>query len=184
MNNFTVEDFIEERCATGRSISFVVTGDPFSQARARIAQSRAPPAYRMRPHMYDPSSRQKIAYANIVRTTMQQYGLNTPYFAADEPITIRVQFVLPRRRQDLQSYGGNTVLSPDAQGFPRNKDIDNMLKFVMDALQGVLYENDVTITKAIVSKLFSVDADAVGWTDVRFSSSSQAPSLAVVRVRI
>ena len=53
-----------------------------------------------------------------------------------------------------------------------------MLKFVMDALQGVVYENDVTITTVVCTKNFAEDADAVGWTDVHFSTASHAPPLA------
>ena len=179
MNESTVEDFMEAVGASGRSISFVVTGDPPSQERARIGVHRPPPNSRLRPYLYDPSSRKKIVYATIVRTPMEDYGLNTPYFAADEPISLFVTFVLPRRRQDLTSDGDTTVLTPDAQVFPRNKDVDNMLKFLMDSLQGIVYKNDVTITNVIVTKLFAEQADAVGWTDVRFSSSSEEPPLAV-----
>ena len=178
MNDSTVVDFMEAVGASGRSLSFVITGDPPSQERARIGVTRPPPNSRLRPYLYDPSSRRKERYATMVRTTMENYGLNTPYFAADEPIMVCVKFILPRRRQDLLSEGGHTVLTADAQAFPRNKDVDNMLKFLMDALQGVLYENDVTITKALVTKLFADEADAPGWTEVRFSSSSQVPPAA------
>ena len=98
MNEATaVVDFLEEIGVNGRSISFVVTGDPPSQERARMAATRAPPVHRMRPYMYDPSSRRKEGYATIVRTTMEEYGLNTPYFATNEPITVNIKFVLPRR---------------------------------------------------------------------------------------
>jgi Holliday junction resolvase RusA-like endonuclease len=178
MNDSTVQDFMEAVGASGRSISFVVTGDPPAQERARIAVTRAPPSNRLRPYLYDPSSRKKNRYAHILRTTMDDYGLNTPYFSPDEPISVYVNFVLPRRRQDIRAGGVNVMLTPGAQTFPRNKDVDNMLKFLMDALQGVVYHNDVTITKAVVSKLFSEDAESAGWTEVRFSSSSHVPALA------
>jgi hypothetical protein len=49
----------------------------------------------------------------------------------------------------------------------------------MDALQGVLYHKDVMITKGIITNLFGKNINAGGWTDVQFSTSSQASPLAV-----
>ena len=109
---------------------------------------------------------------------MLQYGLTVPYFTSNEPIALEVVFVLPRRRMDLAKRGGRTVVTQTAHTFPRIKDVDNLLKFVMDALQSVLYANDDTITKVVVSKTYSENADALGWTEVCFGTSSEVPSLA------
>jgi Holliday junction resolvase RusA-like endonuclease len=172
----SIFDFMEAVSASGRSIAFVVKGDPPSQERARIAAIRDRASDRMRAHLYDPSSRLKIRFRSTVQRSMVQYGLRAPYFAADEAVTVHVKFVLPRRRQDLVRHDDGTVtLAPDAQRFPRNKDVDNMLKFVMDALEGVIYHNDVIITKVIVSKIFPAELDSTGWTDIHLSSSPQEP---------
>jgi Holliday junction resolvase RusA-like endonuclease len=179
----TVEDLMEVRNASGRAVSFIVTGDPPTQERSRMAFMRA-----FRPRMYDPSSRKKRLYAAMVRTAMAThgltvpatYGLAAPYFSADEPISFRLLLVLPRRKQDLMVRDGVTVVRPTAQAFPRKKDVDNMLKFVMDALQGVLYWNDVTITSVSVTKTFPEIADAGGWTFVQLSTSNQVLPLANV----
>jgi Holliday junction resolvase RusA-like endonuclease len=91
---------------------------------------------------------------------------------------LEVAFVLPRHKKDWVRQGATTALTTTAQTFPRGKDINNMLKFVMDALQGVLFSNNATLTKVIVIKLFPQKADARGWTEVQFSTSSQASPLA------
>jgi len=178
MNNLVVEDLMEVQSDLGRSLSFTITGDPPTQERHRLAFMRAPPMGRMGYHIYDPSSRRKRIYATMVRNAMVNYGLTVPYFASNEPITLGAIFVIPRRRQDLVQQGGSTVLTQSAHAFPRKKDIDNLLKFVMDALQGVFYYNDVTITRVVVTKMFAVNPNARGWTELQFSSSSAPHPLA------
>jgi hypothetical protein len=83
------------------------------------------------------------------------------------------------RRQDFVRQGGRTLLDPAAQTFPRAKDINNKLKFVIAALQGGgLFNNDVMITKVIITKMFAQNAKAGGWTEVQLSTSPEAPPLA------
>jgi Holliday junction resolvase RusA-like endonuclease len=100
--------------------------------------------------MYDPSSREKRLFAEMVHDAMAIYGLTVPYFTEDEPIAFRLLLVLPRHKQDLMVRDGVTILCPPAQAFPRKKDVDSILKFVMDALQGVFYTNNVTITTVTI----------------------------------
>lgn len=175
MSIHALEDLIEVRSASGRSIAFVITGEPPVQARHRlIAQFGG----RFRPVFYDPSTVLKRRYKALVRTSMLQYGLTFPYFNSDEPITLEVRFVLARRVQDWRLQGGTAVLLPSAQAFPRGKDVDNLLKLLMDALQGPLYANDNTITKVIVTKLFSQTPNATGWTKIQLGTSGGPPQLA------
>jgi Holliday junction resolvase RusA-like endonuclease len=89
--------------------------------------------------------KKKRHYATMVSDAMVDYGINQHYFAVDEPIALEVLFVLSRCRQDLVRQGGKTLHAPTAQTFPRAKDLDNMSKFLMDALQEGLFNNDVTI---------------------------------------
>jgi Holliday junction resolvase RusA-like endonuclease len=128
--------------------------------------------------MYDPSADKKKRYGVVVKQAMLQYGLTIPYFSRDEPITVRVRYVLPRCRQDLVRQGDSTVLTQSAQAFPRNKDVDNMIKVVMDALQGIMYHNDVIITQELGTNMFPENANVRGWTEVELSTTTQAPPLA------
>jgi Holliday junction resolvase RusA-like endonuclease len=171
-------DLMEVQTVSGCSVSFTILGDPPTQQRHRMAFLRG----RSRPHFYDPSGDGKRLYASLVRNSFLEYGLSTPYFSPEEPIVLRLLCVLPRRQQDLARAGGRTVLTRFAQVFPRNKDVDNLLKFVMDALQGVVYRNDQTITTVIVTKTFPLIPDARGWTEVELSTSTQAPTLAAIGV--
>jgi Holliday junction resolvase RusA-like endonuclease len=181
MNEIYLVNFMEVLSPMTTGISFVMVGDPPTQQRHKMAFGRAPAAQwrRMRPHMYDPSARSKIHYASNVRMSLNEFGLTRPYFNEQEPLFLEVLFVLPRRRQDLVRRNGFNVLTATAQAFPRNKDIDNMLKYLMDALQGELYANDVTITKVMVTKMFALNLEVNrGWTEVKISTSSVVPPLA------
>jgi Holliday junction resolvase RusA-like endonuclease len=177
-NDYSIEDFMEVQSTSGTAISFVMAGNPPVQERHRIALRSNTGAWRPFPVIYDPSSAKKKDYAAQVRTAMVDYGLAHPYFDTEHAITLEVTFVLPRRKKDWIKRAGFFQLTSAALTFPRGKDVDNMLKFVMDALQGVLFANDVTITKVIATKLYPEKADARGWTEVQFSTSSQPPPLA------
>jgi hypothetical protein len=80
----------------------------------------------------------------------------------------------------LKVPDGVTVLRPTAQAFPRKKDVDNMLKFVMDALQGVFYTNNMTITTVTVTKTFPQIVDAGGWMYVQLGTSNEILPLATI----
>jgi Holliday junction resolvase RusA-like endonuclease len=180
MSEFNVEDFMVVTDPTGSQVSFVMVGDLPTQQRHRVNFWQAPMvAGRNGPHTWDPSSKEKQDYTSQVRTAMVDYGCAHPYFDIDHPITLEVVFVLPRQKQDWVRQNGVAILTPKAQTFPKGKDVDNMLKFVMDVLQDVLYANDTTITKVTITKMFPQQADARGWTILDFSTNSQAfPPLA------
>lgn len=182
MDIHTLQDPIEVQSASGRSLAFAITGEPPVQERHRLMWRRTPPTAnigRLRPIFYDPSSAVKARYKAMVAASMVQYGLTPPYFNVDEAVTLEVRFVLARRRRDWRLLpDGTVVLTQHAQAFPRGKDVDNLLKLLMDALQGPIYTNDKTVTKVIVSKLFSENANAMGWTEVQLSTTSVAPPLA------
>jgi hypothetical protein len=51
--------------------------------------------------------------------------------------------MLPRRRMDLVGGSGAApYLAANAHPFPCGKDLDNLLKFVMDPFETRLYRND------------------------------------------
>jgi Holliday junction resolvase RusA-like endonuclease len=89
---------------------------------------------------------------------------------------MEVLFVLPRCSQDLvvqqATRWQHNCTYPVYPSIPRAKDLDNLLKFVMDAFQGVIFCNNVTITKVFITKMYVQNANARGWTEVQLSSTS------------
>ncbi len=93
--------------------------------------------------------------------------LQWPTFAIKLPSnSLKVKFVLARPKKDFE----NNKLKANATSFPRGKDVDNLLKFVLDALEQTLYMNDTNIVHVECEKCFcaSDSVDSVGWTELNF----------------
>lgn len=115
---------------TSRSAMFAV---PFvaGQARPRWTGN----------HMIDPpqSRKAKKAVAKAFRAAAPDWGEPSP---KDVPVELRV-FVI-KRCPKAKKKGDNGLVRPD---------IDNILKLVMDALNGIAYEDDVQVARATIVKL-------------------------------
>jgi Holliday junction resolvase RusA-like endonuclease len=82
--------------------------------------------------IYIPSAKEKVAFCLAVRAAMEEIAIATfPYFNAQEPLILVVGFALVR----LHVF----------QAFPHKKDLNNLIKFVMDACHDVLYKNDSVV---------------------------------------
>jgi Holliday junction resolvase RusA-like endonuclease len=162
---YVADDMVACINAGGRSISFVVKGSPAVQSRNIIAWKG-----RARPILFDPSSSNKLNYRHAVRQEMKAVGLPAENFFSDTTaIRMKVKFVLPRRRKDVILRPSPPHLAANALSFPRGKDVDNLLKFVMDALEQTLYANDTNIVRVGVEKCYATDLmDKVGWTELHF----------------
>jgi Holliday junction resolvase RusA-like endonuclease len=162
MTSFVADDMVACTSAGARSISFVVKGNPTIQRRAVMTWKG-----RSRPVLFDPSSRTKLLFRDAVRKEMAVIGLPTEaYFNESTAIKMNVKFVIPRPKKDFV----RNKLTAGAMSFPRGKDIDNLLKFVMDALEQTLYMNDTNIVHVECEKCYCSDTivDKVGWTELLF----------------
>jgi Holliday junction resolvase RusA-like endonuclease len=162
---FVADDMVACTNAGTRSISFVVKGSPAVQGRNIIAWKG-----RFQPILFDPSSSNKIRFRDTVRQQMQAIGLPAENFFSDPTaIRMKVKFVLPRRRKDVILRPSPPHLAANALSFPRGKDVDNLLKFVMDALEQTLYANDTNIVRVGVEKCYATDLmERDGWTEMHF----------------
>jgi Holliday junction resolvase RusA-like endonuclease len=155
MVRFIVKDVVLALDAEmNRSISFDVVGEPPVQQRPRITyKKRDVPVY------YDPSGSEKRIYKQAVRTGLQESAITVfPIFSSDPMVnaglSITMVFYLSRRVVDYRIISGVTVVRDNHQLFPPLKDVDNMAKFVMDALHDVMYDNDNCVVKITARKEF------------------------------
>jgi Holliday junction resolvase RusA-like endonuclease len=148
---------------TDKSLSFVVVGDPPVQKRHRIAwrhvfgvwKNSKKGNHHRNPYVYDPSAREKAAFRSAVRAAMEEIPIAAfPYFDAEQPLMLVVGFAFLRPH----------VFHP----FPRRKDLDNLVKFVMDACHVVLYDNDTVVVRLVAEKSFVPVGSAEAWTKVEF----------------
>ena len=143
-----------------KALSFVVIGDPPVQKRHRIAWRHmfgcnSKKSRRRNPIIYDPSAREKVAFRSALRVAMEEITIATfPYFSAEEPLILIVEF----------GFVSTHVFQP----FPRRKDLDNLVKFVMDACHDVLYDNDNVIVRIVAEKSFVPAGTAGASTKVEF----------------
>ena len=111
-------------------------------------------------YLYDPSAADKTRYRAAVKAALAELGLpgNVPYFATGGPLFVQVKFFCPHPVRAIQA-------------FPRCKDLDNMVKFLMDACHEVLYQNDTVVVKLVAEKAFPrVGSVAAAWTEVHIST--------------
>jgi Holliday junction resolvase RusA-like endonuclease len=94
-----------------------VQGEPRVQERARVLLKNSVP------RIYDPSARLKADFSRAVEQALISIGLSDfPLFMV-QPLKVSVVF-------NVANMG---------------KDIDNLLKFVMDTLQKLVYNNDRSV---------------------------------------
>jgi Holliday junction resolvase RusA-like endonuclease len=101
-----------------RTLYATVIGSPAVQARPRMNTRNG------RVHIYDPSARSKRAFKRAMRQALQELGIVAfPIFLPTSHLKLKATFFLSNE----------------------GKDVDNMLKYLMDALQSVVYGNDAGI---------------------------------------
>ena len=79
-----------------------------------------------------------------VKAAMQDFEVTGfPFFGIELPLVLDVRFFFP-----------NKV----GQAYPKKKDIDNMVKYIMDAMTGILYPNDTVVVRLTAEKTFAGEA--------------------------
>jgi Holliday junction resolvase RusA-like endonuclease len=121
---------------------YIVKGEPQVLQRHRFAKGRT----------YNLSKPKQIAFA-------KQYEL--PDEPITEPLEVDMTFYCSRPKSHKR------MKNPPA--YPRRGDLDNMIKFVLDALNGKLYEDDSQIVKITATKCYCAECE--GGED-RYSDST------------
>jgi hypothetical protein len=160
---FVADDMVAWPEAEGRLISFVVKGTPAVQKRTVMAWKGC-----LRPHLLDPSMNAKRLFAQAVWIEMAAIGLPQEiYFTETTAICCKVNLILPRPKKDLAMMPTPHLVVSGASSFPRGKEVNNLLKFVMDAIEETLYVNNTNIICVEAKKCYAMDIlEAVGWTEL------------------
>ena len=125
-------------------IKFEVLGNP--QAQKRHEHHRRGEFVKV----YDPSEEAKTNFL----LTVQQYAPKTPILGA---IKLTVWFLMPRPKSHYGTGKNAGILKDDAPDWhTKRPDIDNYLKFIMDALGGrqIYWKDDSQVCSVIVQKLY------------------------------
>lgn len=129
---------------------------PVPQARHRYVYLNSP-----RMQIYDPNARAKLYFkAEVMRHLSELFGISDQdYPLTTSYVSVDVTFMISR--PDNHFVGNNRDrgirpdfehTSPTAQG-----DIDNFMKFFLDAIKGIFYNDDRNVIASRATKLFTTD---------------------------
>lgn len=129
---------------------YTVNFEPVSLKRHR---------HRLKGGTYDPSKKEKDEFIKII-------GL-LPEEKMTKPIRCILHFYCKRPKTHYKSGKNSHILKDTSPKYnTNNKDLDNMVKFVLDALNDKLYTDDSLIFEINCSKLYSNNND--GYIYVKF----------------
>jgi Holliday junction resolvase RusA-like endonuclease len=114
--------------------------------------------HRLKGGTYDPSKKEKDEFIKSIE--------NFPSEKMTKPIKCVLNFFCKRPKNHYKTGKFANILKDTSPKYnTNNKDLDNMVKFVLDALNDKLYTDDSLIFEISCSKLYS---DADGYIYVKF----------------
>ena len=118
---------------TATAVSLSILGSPIPQPHMKCYYSRV----LSRLIVYDPTKDEKLAFKRIVRVALAEMGATFPLFENGVKLKVTATFHVVDTR----------------------KDIDNLLKFLLDALAPVMYNNDNVIYSVVAKKVSTTPPD-------------------------
>jgi len=159
-----------------KQINFTVRGNPRVLIRHRTARG----------FMYNPSKAAQLNFRDCVlellpsryRPTIvdDEDDSNDPkpqvLFEENEPLEMSITFRTKRPKSHfVNNKPGHGRLKPQSPGkfHITRSDVDNLAKFVMDSLNGLLYVDDKQVISLKVMKVLDCEGLCLGSTDVRIN---------------
>lgn len=104
--------------------------------------------HRLRGGTYDPSKKDKDDFVKTIG--------DLPEHKMTKPIKCELNFYCKRPKNHYRTGKKSNELKQNAPKYnTNNKDLDNMVKFVLDALNNKLYNDDCQIIEISCKKLYS-----------------------------
>ena len=128
--------------------TFVVPGEPQSKARPRFRSFNV--GGRMVTSTYTP--KQTVQYEQLIRSAYIAANRSQPVYEAGTKIAVRIwaYFGVPKSTSKR-----NRTLMLAGQIRPTKKpDVDNLIKAVCDALNGIAYHDDAQVTSVFCAKFY------------------------------
>jgi Holliday junction resolvase RusA-like endonuclease len=142
------------------SLEVSVSGTPRALSRPRMVYRNV-----NHPRVFNPDS----AHLRRFRAALLQVtGADSlPIFPRNTHLRLDLLFEIPRPNSHFTRQGR---LKPNTPCFPTDTDIDNLVKFVMDAMQGVVFFDDRTIVIISAAKVYA-QQDRIGKTHMFVTNS-------------
>ena len=124
--------------------------------------------HRLHGGTYDPSKKEKEEFIKAI----ENLPTGLPTEKMTKPIKCILHFYCKRPKTHYKSGKSSNILKDTAPKYNvNNKDLDNMVKFVLDALNDKLYLDDSLIFEINCSKLYS---EGDGYIYVKFMEIDDA----------
>ena len=123
----------------------VVLGEPKAQARHRSFQMKGTDFI----SNYDPSKSKKGSFASVLQSEAPEEPL-------EGPLMLELNFFMGRPKSHYGSGKNANVVKASAPEWHTGRpDIDNLVKFVQDALNKIYWRDDSLICQVSTKKLYS-----------------------------
>lgn len=109
---------------TTTTLSLSVLGEAVSQPRARVRRSDV--------RIWDPADKKKLAFKRVIREALAGVGATSfPLFENDMKLKVTATFHV----------------------FNARKDVDNLVKFLLDSMEDIVYNNDNMVYLVVAKKI-------------------------------
>ena len=117
---------------------YIIKGNPIPQKRHRMGRG----------YSYDPSAPDKKR-VRLELLLKNNKVINTG------PVNMFVTFYMKRPKSHYRTGKFSNMLKNDApMQHTKKPDIDNLLKFIMDCCNGIVYKDDCQVNRCSVSKVY------------------------------
>lgn len=142
------------------SLHLKIRGNPRSLVRHRTARG----------HMYNPSQSSQNSFRETVFEIFANQGdFSVPFFKENDALSITIVFRMKRAKSHFLggiSGPGRLKESAPKATHPVRSDIDNLVKFVLDTMNTVLYPDDRQISSLHVVRLLDNQEPYSGSTEI------------------
>jgi Holliday junction resolvase RusA-like endonuclease len=163
------ESAYKDATTTSQQVQFRVDGDPKAQQRPRMCHRK-----QGKPYLCNPDMRLKVAFRKKVVSNLHSNGRDEtkfPIFERGTPVHLRVEYYFRRPMAHFKPNSNSSDrLSSDRllmrgklNDWPKRTDLDNLDKFLLDALEGILFQNDCQVVPLHSSKAYH-DLQSTGFT--------------------
>ena len=137
-------------------ISFSIPGEPVAKARPRVTKTG---------HAYTPEK--TVNYENLVRLmySNKYHGMSFP---AKVPLTMEIKVFMGIPQSTSKKRAADMMKCKERP--TKKPDVDNIIKIVMDALNGVAYPDDKQVVSIVCNKYYNATPrvevqieEASGW---------------------
>lgn len=155
-SNDSIHIVTERSITEMKKVHFTIRGDPVPMQRHRTTKKG---------RVYSPSSSTQQKFRSTVQEVLKLNGSSVfPFFSASEKVKLIVAFQLKHPKHPHKGRKGRM-----------GGDVDNYVKFVMDAINGVVYDDDSQVVILQAMKLYRLGDDCtVGSTEVRVDKLEEA----------